>query len=190
MVRLRFRMSPSPEQLPQEQVARARHLMAMRARMTELLGHVEACASCSLRHPPSEELWSGGFCCAGPTEDLFVAHEVASIKAAGIDGMTLRPPRGVHAGCVFRGSTGCSLMPIQRPNRCARHMCSVLRCEIGLRGDLVAIERLGDEIEQTLAEFSRALVDQLDADEWRDTEARLRRDFAPAKPAVNERVTA
>jgi hypothetical protein len=176
-LRGRFALAPGPERLPPGQVARARRLVELREQMGATLSSVESCGTCSRGQPSPDGRWPGGFCCAGRTEAVFADHEIASLKAAGVEARSLTAPKGDHAGCAFRGPTGCSLGPAQRPNRCLRHLCSMLRRELGLRGDLALVDALGDEIEATLAAFSEALARQLDEDAWRETEAHLERDL-------------
>ncbi len=93
-------------------------------------GGVEACHGCAKKSPEPNGHWPGGHCCGARTLDLFTPVEVASLRLAGVSASDLRPPRGDHAGCAFRGERGCSLPAEHRPSLCVRFVCLELRAEL------------------------------------------------------------
>jgi hypothetical protein len=178
-LRVRWALAPGPERQSTAQVARGRRLAELRDEMAAALGSVEACAACGRGQPLPHGRWEGGFCCAGRTEELFDDAEVAALKAAGVDGLKLRAPAGDHAGCAFRGPTGCSLSPRQRPSRCLAYLCSGLRLELGRRGDLPAVQALADDLTATMADFAHEHERSSEEAAWRTLEAQLLRDLGP-----------
>lgn len=103
------------------------------------LSSVTSCAKCDHGDP-----YKGGACCGGVTADLFDERELALLVHAGTTAGDLTPPRGgdPHAGCAFRGPTGCTQGLAHRPGRCIHYMCDIIKRELHGRGELVAIEGL------------------------------------------------
>lgn len=122
--------------------------LAVAAAVTE----VSACGSCAVGHPLPIGQHPGGACCAGVTAQLFDDDELAALAHAGTRPADLRPParQHPHAGCAFRGATGCSLETAHRPARCVRYFCNGLRAEVHRRGQL-------DELEARLAALDAAM---------------------------------
>jgi hypothetical protein len=172
-LRARFALAPGPSRLPARQVERARRLAAVRGEMAVALEGVAACGGCGRGHELPEGRWDGGFCCAGRTEDIFDDLEIAGLKAAGTEVHDLRAPSGDHAGCAFRGPTGCSLPAVHRPSRCLRYVCSELRLELGRAGRLPRVEALGEALRETQARFGDELAAQLEDEEWQIIERLL-----------------
>ncbi|HEY8074150.1 MAG TPA: hypothetical protein VIF62_08575 [Labilithrix sp.] len=129
-LRARFRAQPSAREAGPDAVASAKRLRELREALAAAFGEVDACHTCARKRPEPNGHWAGGSCCGASTLDLFTAEEVASLKLAGIAATDLEPPRGDHAGCAFRGETGCSLPPAHRPSLCVRYVCIELRGEL------------------------------------------------------------
>lgn len=138
----------------------AGQLRELRERLARQLGPVEACARCA--NPPSTT-WRGGQCCSARTEDLFSDAELAALRLAGTTATSLRPPRGPHAGCSFRGPAGCSLAVAHRPCVCVGYACRELLVELRRRGDSAAIARLQDELAHVFQQFAAARAATLEA---------------------------
>jgi hypothetical protein len=92
--------------------------------------------------------WRGG--APGVTADLFDDHELAALAHAGTRPRDLVAPREDHAGCAFRGSTGCTLEVAHRPARCVHYACDTLRRELHARDQL-------DDLERDLAELNHRI---------------------------------
>jgi hypothetical protein len=122
-----------------------------------------ACGGCGRGRPAPHGRWDGGFCCGGRTEGVFDDDEVAALALAGTRPRDLRPPpdRDDHAGCAFRGATGCSLEPAHRPALCVRFACRELEAELRAAGrwsELRALARRLDEAMRRLADGRRRLA--------------------------------
>lgn len=135
--------SPAGERL-------ARQLRELRERLATQLGHVEVCARCG---DPASRVWRGGQCCSARTQELFSDSELAALRLSGTTPGRLRPPRGPHAGCAFRGPTGCSLAAAHRPCVCVGYVCRELWVELRRRGDAAAVARLQDELQRVFQRF-------------------------------------
>ncbi|HEU0036190.1 MAG TPA: hypothetical protein VFQ53_36505 [Kofleriaceae bacterium] len=120
--------------------ALAEAVHARKLAVSAALRDVRSCASCATGAPWPRGHYDGGDCCAGTTADLFDDHELAALAHAGTRPRDLVPPRDDHAGCAFRGATGCSLDVAHRPARCVHYLCDQLRRELHDRGELDAIE--------------------------------------------------
>ncbi len=129
-LRARFRAQPSAREAGPEAVLSAKRLRELREEMTAAFGEVRACHGCARRRPEPNGHWDGGSCCGSRTLDLFSPEEVAALKLAGVSASDLVPPRADHAGCAFRGPSGCSLPPAHRPSICVRYICLELRAEL------------------------------------------------------------
>jgi len=145
-LRRRLQHSDRPSRVSDEELRLARELRQLRQEALQVLGSVQSCRDCARGHPYPHGRWPGGHCCGGKTSHLFTDDEVACLKAAGTKVWSLRPPRADHAGCSFRGEKGCSLAPADRPNLCVRYTCRQLREELRKRGDLAAVDRIGDQM--------------------------------------------
>jgi hypothetical protein len=168
-LRRRFASEPNASQVPAEEAAEARQLQALRLQLGAAISAVSACRSCAVGHPPPHGHFAGGHCCGLNTEDAFNDDEVAALHQAGTDWPALRLPVGDHAGCAFRGPTGCSLRTKDRPNLCVRYLCPDLTRELHQRGDLPAIEELCAKLEASYLRFITLRKERLE----REEEARL-----------------
>lgn len=149
----RWAALPSATQADAEDVALAEELARLRERLAEALGSVESCSDCARGHPLPFGRWAGGHCCGGRTDALFTDDELAALKLGGTRLASLRPPRSELAGCVFRASDGCSLMPRDRPSLCVRYTCRELEGELTERGDRARISELQAEIARVFTAF-------------------------------------
>jgi len=168
LVELRGRMR---EQLAasvgNDERALARAVHATKLSVGAELHAVSACRSCAVGDPWPGGHYSGGACCAGVTADIFDDNEVAALALAGTRPRHLHAPHGDHAGCAFRGPTGCSLELAHRPARCVHYTCDTLRRELHARGRLDVVEvKLAalDREMRELAAMRRARIDREIAD--------------------------
>jgi hypothetical protein len=152
-LRRRFAEAGRDEPSPGE-VEAARRLRELRAELSAALSGVTSCAGCARRHPLPHGRWDGGHCCGCRTTDVFTDDEIAALRLAGTTLARLSPPRSDHAGCVFRGPTGCSLDVADRPNICVRYICRELDAELAARGDRAGIRRIAAEIDATFRRLS------------------------------------
>jgi hypothetical protein len=107
-------------------------------------------------------VFAGGDCCTGVTAELFSDDELAALVHGGTTVRELRAPRTEHAGCAFRGATGCTLAAADRPERCVTYTCGTLRRELHARGDLASMESLLAELHQTMQRFVALRRSRLD----------------------------
>ena len=135
--------SPAEEQL-------ALQLRDLRESLAASFGPVEACAGCA---QPSSAVWPGGHCCSANTRELFSDHELAALRLAGTTPADLKPPRGGHLGCAFRGRSGCSLGAAHRPCVCVGYACRELQVELYRRGDGSAYVRLEEALHSAFERF-------------------------------------
>lgn len=161
-LRLRLISEASENEAPADEVRLARTLLDQRRAMIALIGVVAACRSCARGYPLPNGRWEGGYCCGGTTENLFKQAELASLRAAGTQPSDLRPPRGDHAGCAFRGERGCSLDPAHRPNLCVRYACRALWGEFDGRGIAHRVRSLASDMQRTFAAYERLRSQRLD----------------------------
>lgn len=161
-LRLRLTAEPSGGDVPDDERALALSLRAMRVEMMAALGALQGCAKCGRGHPLPNGRWDGGYCCGGTTENLFTQEELACLRAAGTGLLDLRPPRASHAGCAFRGPTGCSLHPTHRPNLCVRYLCRDLVEELEARGDLQAIRAIASRMQRAFAHYTRLREERIE----------------------------
>ena len=127
-------------------------LRRRREEISARLASVKSCSSCAKGAPEPNGRWDGGFCCGGNTEDLFDDDQLAALMAGGTRNRCLTLPRCAHAGCAFRGPTGCSLPAGDRPTRCVAYICDELWRELAKRKLMEPIERLVDDL---LTDFKR-----------------------------------
>jgi hypothetical protein len=71
-------------------------------------------------------------------------------------------PRTDHAGCAFRGATGCTLALDHRPARCVHYLCETLRRELHTRDQLTTIESALAEFDRRMRAFREAHRARLD----------------------------
>lgn len=134
----------------------AAELAALREGMHAGLGEVKSCSRCAEGHPLPNGRWQGGHCCGTETFKLFSRAELAALKLSGTTPAKLVAPRSDHAGCAFRGPTGCSLDVADRPNLCVRFICRELSWELRDRGDRPKLRALSKQIEETFIRFVAA----------------------------------
>ncbi len=115
-------------------------ILAQKRVIAARLHAVSSCSSCAVRQPFPVGHFAGGACCAGVTADLFDEYELAALVHAGTRARDLVAPQTDHAGCAFRGATGCTLELAHRPARCVHYVCTTLRREIHARDELAALE--------------------------------------------------
>lgn len=132
--------------------------LAVHARKLRVAAEVRAvtsCSSCATGHPFPVGHYSGGACCSGVTADLFDDNELAALAHAGTKPRHLTPPArdDAHAGCAFRGSTGCTLAIEHRPARCVHYLCDTLRRELHTRGQLDTVEAQLRDLDETMLRF-------------------------------------
>jgi hypothetical protein len=156
-LRARFRAQPSAREAGRAAVESAVRLRELRVRMSESFADVAACRACARGRPEPNGHWPGGSCCGSRTLDLFTPAEVAALKLAGVGAGDLRPPPGDHAGCAFRGETGCSLAPEHRPSLCVRYVCLELRAELIERPEWRRVSALGAALRDEAARFEALL---------------------------------
>ncbi|MFO0573815.1 MAG: hypothetical protein U1A78_07460 [Polyangia bacterium] len=171
--RLAAEPGPGPGQVGAEERAAAIELRRLREELVEKLGAVRSCTRCAVGHPLPHGRFSGGHCCGLQTADAFNDDEVAALRQAGTRPGDLRLPDGEHAGCSFRGPTGCSLAARDRPNLCVRYLCPDLRRELHRRGDGADLEALGAALERAYLRFTDLRRARLEADEASAQEAEL-----------------
>jgi hypothetical protein len=152
-LRARFRAQPTKREASRERIAAAERLRELRIAMSEALGSVEACHVCAKGHPQPWGRWDGGHCCGGRTLDIWSPDEVAALKLGGTDIAKASAPRDDHAGCVFRGPTGCSLAAADRPTICVRYLCLDLRAELRARIDWQHVSAIASELRDTFRRF-------------------------------------
>lgn len=163
LIELRGRLRSERAAVPSEAERAAAHeVHTLKLQVAVAIADVAACASCAHGKRFPRGAFSGGDCCSAVTADLFSDDEVAALAQAGTRPRDLRPPRTVHAGCAFRGETGCTLAPAHRPGRCVHYTCTILRRELRGRGDRARIDTLLDALrraQQQFAELHRARLD-------------------------------
>lgn len=137
-----------------EEIRLARRARALKAELSGAMRNAAACGSCAKGHPLPHGQWSGGHCCGAPTAALFTDDEVAMLRLAGTRPRDLVSPHAVHAGCAFRGTSGCSLEAAHRPALCVRYICRELAHELAGQGRLRAIEKLAAELDDVSARFT------------------------------------
>lgn len=131
----------------------AHAVLAQKRAVAARLVAVRSCSTCATKHPFPIGHFAGGACCAGVTADLFDPHELAALAHAGTEPRDLVAPRTDHAGCAFRGPTGCTLELAHRPARCVHYVCTTLRRELHGRAQLDAVEADLAELDQRMQRF-------------------------------------
>jgi len=133
-----------------DEQALAEAVLAQKRAISAHLTAVHSCRTCATGQPRPVGHYDGGACCSGVTADLFDDNELAALVHAGTRVGNLVAPRTDHAGCAFRGPTGCTLELDHRPARCVHYVCNTLRRELHSRHQL-------DMIEAGLAELDRRM---------------------------------
>jgi hypothetical protein len=163
LLALRGRVRTARSEVPgEEERSIAAALRLLKPRISAELGSVTSCATCAIGKRRPRGTFAGGDCCSGVTADLFDDDEVAALAFAGTRPRHLRPPRDEHAGCAFRGETGCTLSAADRPVRCVRYTCMTLRRELRAAGQLEAIDALLAELEALRVRFVELRTDRLE----------------------------
>jgi hypothetical protein len=155
-VRRRLTAQPAPSEANDEEIALARELRRLREELTAAVGAVNACSGCARGRSLPHGRWNGGQCCGGRTEDIFTDDELAALRLSGTTPARLAPPHDDHAGCAFRGATGCSLEVADRPNLCVRYICRELEAELRQRDSFPQAKTLARALGDTFTRFSRA----------------------------------
>lgn len=147
-----------------EERALAGAVHARKLRVAAEVQAVTSCSSCATGHPFPVGHYRGGACCSGSTADLFDDNELAALAHAGTRPRDLVPPprNDAHAGCAFRGSTGCTLGVEHRPARCVHYLCDTLRRELHTRGQLDTIEARLRDLDETMQRFRAVHQDRRD----------------------------
>jgi hypothetical protein len=140
----------------------ARSVLAQKRAVAAQLDAVSSCRTCATGQPFPVGHYDGGACCSGVTADLFDEHELAALAHAGTRPRDLIAPHADHAGCAFRGSTGCTLELAHRPARCVHYVCNTLRRELHSRGQLDAIEHDLAELDRGMRQFRAVHQARLD----------------------------
>ena len=149
----------------------ALRLRVLREEMSARVGKVEACGQCVR---PRSASWPGGHCCSAQTQNLFTEVELAALKLSGTRPAQLKPPRGDHAGCAFRGPQGCSLDTAHRPSLCVRYVCRELQDELDGRSDSPAIGQLQEELKAVFERFQKIRTERTEANHFEELKASLR----------------
>jgi hypothetical protein len=149
-----------------EEIRVARELRQLRVELSAAFGDVASCAGCARGRPEATGSFDGGYCCGTRTEAVFTDDEVAALALAGTRGRDLRPPRGEHAGCSFRGATGCTLAPGDRPVICGHYVCRELERELATTGQLSQVLALADAVQDRFRAFARLRRRRREDEEW------------------------
>ncbi len=152
-LRKQLRALPSRGECSAEAAALADKMAKLREQLTLAIGAVTSCSKCALKHPEPFGHYAGGHCCGGSTAKIFTDQELLALKLSGTEPLDFVPPHGDMAGCVFRGSSSCSLDRKHRPTICVHYTCRQLEHEIRERGDLKHIRALQTELRQTFERF-------------------------------------
>lgn len=160
-LRVRLRDEPSSESVSAEEAAASAELLRLRRALKEAIGQVVSCRTCAVGHPPPHGHFAGGHCCGLQTEDAWNEDEIAALRQSGTQPEHLKLPVGDHAGCSFRGPTGCSLSVENQPNLCVRYLCPDLFREVYVRGDGPRIDALCQEMEAVYLHFISLRADRL-----------------------------
>jgi hypothetical protein len=165
LISLRHRVRTARSEQPgDEERTIADALRALKLRISAESGSVTSCATCAIGKRRPRGTFAGGDCCSSVTEDLFDDDEVAALVMAGTRPRNLTPPRDEHAGCAFRGETGCTLSAADRPVRCVRYTCMTLRRELRADGRLSELDVLLVELETLRRRFVELRTDRLESE--------------------------
>jgi hypothetical protein len=147
--------------------ATALAIRELKTALTRTIAEVSCCTSCARGMPLPGGAFAGGHCCSGHTPEIFDEVEVAALAQAGTRPRDLPAPTTEHAGCAFRGPTGCSLAAENRAALCHRYVCDDLRRELYTKGRLDEVERLCGELDDAYRTFAKLREARLDR-EWLD----------------------
>lgn len=153
---LRRRLVRARRQLTDDQRREGRALRRLREELAAAAGTIDACSGCARGCSQPAGRWDGGHCCSGNTAHLFCDDEVAALAAGGTRPGQLAGPHGDHAGCAFRGATGCSLSVANRPSRCVLYLCRDATRELHAAARLDHVEALAAQLSAAHARFVRA----------------------------------
>jgi hypothetical protein len=131
----------------------ALQMTSLKQEISGLLKNSKSCSACNWHHPRPEGPWHGGYCCSAPTTNLFTDDEIAALVASGVELNNLQPPDEAQHGCVFRGSTGCTIPSGSRPSICVRYLCVTLELELARSRELELIEILGMQLKEKFERF-------------------------------------
>lgn len=162
--RLRRELRARPDA---EELAAAAEVRRLKHALAGASGAVDECSRCGTGMPLPGGAFAGGFCCQAATADLFSDDEVALLAQGGTRLGDLTAPRSKHAGCSFRGETGCTLPTADRPAVCVRFACTELRRELHRKGRLDELERIEAALDEAYGRFARLRAARLDR-EWLD----------------------
>ena len=160
-LRARLRRERAAE-IEAEEQGLAMAVLAQKRVVATHLQAVTSCRSCATGQPFPVGHYEGGACCSGVTAELFDEHELAALAHAGTRIRDLVAPRVEHAGCAFRGDTGCTLELAHRPARCVHYVCNTLKRELHTRGELDAIEKELAELDRGMQKFRAVHQARLD----------------------------
>jgi hypothetical protein len=155
------RMPSVASQVTPAEFEAAQRVTVLRQTLSDALSEVRSCSTCAIGYPPPAGQWDGGNCCQATTSALFDENEVAALRLTGTTIGRLTPPTGAHAGCAFRGASGCSLAARDRPVLCVRYVCKELARELHDAGKLDRIDELRDQLGAAYAAFERAREERL-----------------------------
>lgn len=136
-----------------EERALAEEIQALKLALAEKTGVMKVCASCAKGCPEPGGHWDGGHCCSGDTAEIFDEHELAALALVGATAGDFTAPRGDHAGCAFRGATGCSLSVARRANLCVVYVCSEASRELHAGGRLDEVEAIAAKLQERYRAF-------------------------------------
>lgn len=168
--RLRAERAARPD--PDER-AIALRIRALKLDISRAIGEVSCCSGCAAGLPAPGGTYAGGHCCSGHTPVIFSDDDVAALAYAGTRPRDLVAPRAEHAGCAFRGPTGCTLAPGDRATLCLRFVCDDLRRELHDRRRLDDVEHRIAELERAFAELSRLRAARIEREWLAELEAEL-----------------
>ncbi|CAN5648540.1 hypothetical protein BH11MYX1_BH11MYX1_21420 [soil metagenome] len=163
--RLRAELAATPSiEEGADEVELARAVLEQKRAVSARLTAVQSCQTCATGQPRPVGHYNGGACCAGVTADLFDENELAALAHAGTRVGNLVAPRPEHAGCSFRGATGCTIELDHRPARCVHYICNTLRRELHRHQQLDAIEGELAELDRRMQAFRTVHQARLDRD--------------------------
>lgn len=151
----------------EDERALALRMRELKEEVASAIGSVSSCTRCAAGLPAPGGTFAGGHCCSGETSVIFSDDDVAALAQAGTRGRDLVAPRSEHAGCAFRGDTGCTLAPGERATLCLRYVCHDLSRELHRAGRLDEVEARIRELDATHTLFARLRAARLDR-EWQD----------------------
>ncbi|RLB64695.1 MAG: hypothetical protein DRI90_04000 [Deltaproteobacteria bacterium] len=155
-LRVRFAGQPGGGQATVAERELAIRLRDLKTSLAAAFGDVTACAACARNCPPPAGRWTGGRCCGTATSAVFTTEEVRALKFGGARAGGLPVPSSVFAGCAFRGPTGCSLEPADRPSACLVFACDDLRAELDAKPEGSAVHQLRRDLSSTFDRFLSA----------------------------------